>query len=207
MSQQSPGSGPVGSPSPGGGGPGTSSPTPGQSGGGGGGLPGGGIPSGGGPSGSPGGGCSGGGGRLPLVIGDPGWGEDLNVFDYYNKVRLKGQNELGNDSDLRHCTASCYAASNRGVDLTRIMGIANEVEGFLRWDIVDSILIPEHGLERWITHTRPRAADTRDVVMNEIGIAGSKNNHSWGSCLVYCQTAPRPPINPPGVGYTPIWVK
>jgi RHS repeat-associated protein len=146
----------------------------------------------------------GGGGNTPQC-GDPVWGKDLNFYDFFNQVRDKGHAEFRHDSDMRHCTASCYLSASRGDDITRIMGVGNEVEGFIIYDFIDSIIHPQNGIERWVTQTRGRAADTRDILMNEIGIKGSQNSKSWKECIVYCQSAPRPNVNPVSMPF--MWLK
>ncbi|MFA6451179.1 MAG: RHS repeat-associated core domain-containing protein [bacterium] len=123
------------------------------------------------------------------IIGDSGWGKDLNPYDYFKQLRIKGHEDFPGEinSDIRHCTASCYASSNRGIPTAWLFGVANEAQGFLQIDIYHSIINPRAGWERWVTNQRPRAASYGDIEENEIGIIVGLANSNWQSCSYSCK--------------------
>jgi RHS repeat-associated protein len=85
-------------------------------------------------------------------------------YDYSRRTRQWGQQtypgEIG--KGMRHCVVSCLVAARYGTTTTRAAGAANEVQGFVMWDL------PNLGSR--LRGKTPWAASWRDLQINESGI-------------------------------------
>ncbi|MDD5703267.1 MAG: RHS repeat-associated core domain-containing protein [Dehalococcoidales bacterium] len=110
-----------------------------------------------------------------------------DLYSYAHSSRSWGHNQYNNDSSMRHCVVSCMVASKFGNTSTRLAGVANEIQGFILYDIPD--------IGGRISGKRPWAFEPRDLIDNERGIRCSKRNENnfdendiRKSCIQGCQS-------------------
>ncbi len=106
-------------------------------------------------------------------------------YEDIQKRRADGHQRFPGEenSRMRHCTVSCEAAQFWGKPLVRFAGGANEIQGFVRWDI----------LNIWsrITGKSPWAFQFDDLANNEQGFAcvdrlASGNDKQCTTCEECC---------------------
>jgi RHS repeat-associated protein len=123
------------------------------------------------------------GGARPGLFGDVDFSylrhsarEVSRFSDRAHEVRISGHREfpLEPNSETRHACASYVLASEFGGWSTRLFGIANEVQGFVRWDIPN--------FESRLSGRSAWAFQLDDLRSNEMGIAANALGIQLPSC-------------------------
>jgi RHS repeat-associated protein len=90
------------------------------------------------------------------------------AYQYALRQRTSlGHNLFEDRSPIRHCVVSCLVGANYGSGLGRFLGFGNEVQGFVRWDLL-RIGSRLEGNSQW-------AFQISDLRSNEIGFDCSKD--------------------------------
>ena len=101
---------------------------------------------------------------MGLAPGD-WWDPIVHPIDFYryaDEVRRQSRRVFGDDSNARHYHASDVLAFEYGPNWARLAGAGNEVQGFLRWDLMR--------LSSRLRGNSPWAFQLEDLTANEAGI-------------------------------------
>lgn len=91
-----------------------------------------------------------------------------------HEVRSNGHRKFGGNAEMRHACGSYVLAQEYGARTTRTLGILNEVQGFLWWDVTQ--------LRSRLRGESPWSFQLVDIKHNEGGIFAAERNLPFPAC-------------------------